>query len=187
MRYKILNTYVLYKIFLVLQIFFHPECCSKKLPNNQTKTIPGANIALLELKEAVNISKFINIACIDGTKEPNNETTVITAGWGSIEECNREKNCKYPDILQTTKLQVVSREQCNKEAVEAYPVLENLITEDYICAKDDDSGLCRGDFGGIKKSHPELWQMGQKANAYLSPNYSLKAASPYQLAASWSK
>ena len=75
MRYKIPNTYVLYKIFLVLQIFFHPECCLKKLPNNQT--IPGANIALLELKEAVNISDFINIACIDGTKEPNNETTVI--------------------------------------------------------------------------------------------------------------
>ena len=177
MRYKILNTYVLYKIFLVLQIFFHPECCLKKLPNNN-QTIPGANIALLELKEAVNISDFINVACIDGTKEPNNETTVITAGWGSIEECIREKNCNYSDILQTTEMQVVSREQCNKELIEAYPVLENSITEDYICAKDDDSGLCRGDIGGIRKSHPELWQMGQKANAYLSPNYFLKAASP---------
>ena len=185
MRYKILNTYVLYKIFLVLQIFFHPECCLKKLPNNQT--IPGANIALLELKEAVTLSGFINIACIDGTKEPNKEATVIAAGWGSTEECIRDKNCNYSDILQTTEMQVVSREQCNKELVEAYPVLENSITEDYICAKDDDSGLCRGDIGGIRKSHPELWQMGQKANAYLSPNYSLKAASPCQLAASWSK
>ena len=164
------------KNILVSQRIFHPNCCSN-----------ATNFALLGLKQTIELSKFIQFACIDGTKEPSNGTTVITAGWGSIVECTSKSDCKEPDILQATKFQVVSREQCNKELVEAYPVLENSITEDYICAKDDDSGLCRGDFGGIKKSHPELWQMGQKANAYLSPNYFLKAASPYQLAASWSK
>ena len=166
MSYEILNTYVLYKIFLVLQIFFHPECCLKKLPNDN-QTIPGANIALLELKEAVTLSGFINIACIDGTKEPNKEATVIAAGWGSTEECIRDKNCNYSDILQTTEMQVVSREQCNKELVEAYPVLENSITEDYICAKDDDSGLCRGDIGGIK-NHIQNYGRWAKKQMHIS-------------------
>ena len=110
--------------------------------------MPKGDIAILELKQPVPLSNSINIACIEDAKEPNNGA-VITAGWGSIVECTSKKDCKEPDILQATKLQVVSRQQCNKELGEARPELEGAITDDYICANNDVSGLCFGDNGGF--------------------------------------
>ena len=118
------------------------------MPNG--KSVPVGDIAILELKQPVKLSKNINIACLFGAKDPNNGS-VITAGWGSIVECTGSSDCKYPEILQATKLQVVSREQCNKQLGEAHPELKDTITNDYICAKDDVSGLCDGDYGGFWK------------------------------------
>ena len=128
------------KNILVSQRILHPNCCSN-----------ATNFALLGLKQTIELSKFIQFACIDGTKEPSNGTTVITAGWGSIVECARGSKCKYPDNLQATEMQVISREQCKKELAELDPVYENMISKDYICAKDDASGLCKGDYGGFRK------------------------------------
>ena len=109
--------------------------------------MPKGDIAILELKQPVPLSNSINIACIEDAKEPNNGS-VITAGWGSIVECTIV-NCEITNILQATELQVVSRQQCNKELGEVRPELKGLITDDYICANDDVSGLCSGDNGGF--------------------------------------
>ena len=116
-----------------------------RLPTGSS--IPKGDIAILELKQLVPLSNSINIACFEDAKKPNNGA-VITAGWGSIVECPNF-DCEMSNILQATELQVVSRQQCNKELGEVRPELKGLITDDYICANDNVSGLCSGDNGGF--------------------------------------
>ena len=109
----------------------------------------------MELEESVKMSDSIKPVCIanySSIKIDTNAGSVVTSGWGSIKECGEGSPCKFPNILQGTKLFLLPREFCNDHVNEELENEEDLVTDAMICANDQ-ARICSGDSGGSYFSH----------------------------------
>lgn len=100
---------------------------------------PGASdIGLIKLETPLRLNKWVDkIALPKKDSEPSGQT--ILSGWGAIDG-NEENPKNYPHILQTTKLPIISRKECNRAIAAIVPeAVENIV---------DDSNICTGPLTG---------------------------------------
>nr|XP_016853776.1 PREDICTED: uncharacterized protein LOC100557596 [Anolis carolinensis] len=132
----------------------------KRLVMHQQYQRLGHNdIALIELDQPVACNDFIQLACLP------DEHIIFTAlthcyigGWGVLE---REKTIKYTDILQESKVSLISNENCN-----TYEWNNTKIKDDNICAVGESKSVdrCQGDGGSPLMCRPprseRFWVIG---------------------------
>ena len=114
--------------------------------------MPKNDIAIVKLEESVEMSDSIEAACIatDYDEIDTDSGTVVTSGWGSIVECERNDmwKCNFPNLLHGTEMFLLSRAMCKKHIEEEMPGFFLPITDAVICANDH-SRICKGDDGGM--------------------------------------
>ena len=117
--------------------------------------IPFSDIAIVELENSVEMSDSIKPACIADYKNveiDTNKGSVVTSGWGSTVEC--DKNCNSSIILQGTEMFLISRKICNKHATEHLgEELEDELVTDVMISANHHSRVCRGDSGVISATY----------------------------------
>lgn len=88
------------------------------------------DIGLIELNEAVNVTNYVKMACLD-TERIHNQTKMIACGWGQTEAVGPQSS-----ILIRVDLDVVSSGNCSK----TYPPDERQLPNGVI----EDEMLCAG-------------------------------------------
>ncbi|XP_078138537.1 mannan-binding lectin serine protease 1 [Centroberyx gerrardi] len=128
----------------VEKIFLHPEF----QPHNYNN-----DIALVKLREGVELNKVIRPVCLpppqskDGPPTPLPNSLGVVAGWG-ISNPNVSSSSLTSDLLQYVKLPVVAQDEC--QASYASRSLNYNITDNMFCAGFYEGGrdTCLGDSGG---------------------------------------
>ncbi|XP_075890473.1 chymotrypsin-like protease CTRL-1 [Nelusetta ayraudi] len=118
----------------VSQVIVHPNYNDISFNND---------IALMKLSSAVNYNDYIRPICLASSSSLfNNATTCWASGWGDT-----NKNVSLPNAvpLQEVQVPVIGNRQCSCK----YFLVENAdITNNMICAGQENKGACQGDSGG---------------------------------------
>ncbi|XP_053269800.1 polyserase-2 isoform X1 [Pleuronectes platessa] len=116
----------------VSQVIFHPDYNNTKLNNDA---------ALMKLSSTVTFNNYIRPICLASTtSEFFNSTLCWATGWGRL-----TKNEPLPATmkLQEVKIPVIGNKKCRCTYKE-----EIGITNQMICAGEENKGVCQGDSGG---------------------------------------
>ena len=106
------------------------------------------DIAIIELKGAVNFNKYVDTACLPMIEYPADKTVLIS-GWGSTAQRNVSSKTSPSTILQKALVKIVNRKECQK----MYDVPNQngytaKINKRMICAASEGKDACQGDSGG---------------------------------------
>nr|CBN81369.1 Polyserase-2 [Dicentrarchus labrax] len=116
----------------VSQIIVHPDY------NN---TLFNNDIALMKLSSPVKFTDYIKPICLaNNSSQFHNSTPCWATGWGKL-----GKEDPSPDLLQEVPIPVIGQKQCSCNYVS---VSEANITDEMICAGQENKGACQGDSGG---------------------------------------
>ena len=102
----------------------------------------GYDIALLELKSAVQMTDLVGTICLpESTNTVPTGTKCVATGWGHT----KLGESQLPELLQEVVVPIVSRRQCNSP--EAY---NKSLPKNVLCAGYDKGGkdACHNDSGG---------------------------------------
>ncbi|XP_067324637.1 acrosin-like [Anolis sagrei] len=132
----------------------------KRLVQHQNYKHSGHNdIALVELDQPVICNDFIQPACLpDEHINIQALTHCYVGGWGVLD---RSKTIKYTDILQESKVSLISNDNCN-----SYGWNKTKIKDDNICAVGESQSVdrCQGDGGSPLMCRPprseRFWVIG---------------------------
>nr|XP_015853019.2 tryptase beta-2-like [Peromyscus maniculatus bairdii]XP_042126286.1 tryptase beta-2-like [Peromyscus maniculatus bairdii] len=108
----------------------------------------GADIALLELKDAVNVSTHVHPISLPSAAEtfPSGTSCWVT-GWGDI---NNAVPLPPPYPLKEVKVPIVENSLCDQKYHTGLYTGDNIriVLDDMLCAGSPGSGICQGDLGG---------------------------------------
>uniref|UniRef100_A0A1B0CCU7 Phenoloxidase-activating factor 2 n=2 Tax=Lutzomyia longipalpis TaxID=7200 RepID=A0A1B0CCU7_LUTLO len=109
------------------------------------------DIALLTLDRPVTFSSSIRPICLPPSNDVRsyNGKTAVAIGWGSLRE-----NGPQPSILQEVSIPIWSNEQCARKYGSAAPA---GITQNMLCAGQDNRDSCSGDSGGPLMVNDGKW------------------------------
>nr|XP_020862450.1 tryptase-2-like isoform X2 [Phascolarctos cinereus] len=112
-----------------------------------TSETRGADIALLKLKEPVQISSQVQPIQLPATSQNFSNTECWVTGWGDI---YYQESLLPPFALRQVQVPVWDNRHCDQLYHEVSTVAKSvrIIPEDMICAGDGDNGICEGDSGG---------------------------------------
>uniref|UniRef100_UPI0037E8085C chymotrypsin-like protease CTRL-1 n=1 Tax=Semicossyphus pulcher TaxID=241346 RepID=UPI0037E8085C len=106
-------------------------------------TLFNNDIALMQLSSAVNFTDYIRPVCLaSNSSQIHNSTSCWATGWGRLGK--DEPNVAF-NFLQEVQIPVIGNKQCtcNYKAEKAAN-----ITDQMICAGQENKGICQGDSGG---------------------------------------
>lgn len=118
----------------VSEVIVHPDY------NN---TLFNNDIALMKLSSPVNFTDYIRPVCLaSNSSEFHNSTSCWATGWGRLgkDEPNQAFN-----FLQEVQIPVIGNKQCSCNYL-SEP--QANITDQMICAGQENKGTCQGDSGG---------------------------------------
>ncbi|XP_027718885.1 tryptase alpha/beta-1-like [Vombatus ursinus] len=112
-----------------------------------TSKTKGADIALLKLKEPVQISSQVQPIQLPAISQNFSNTECWVTGWGDI---YYQENLLPPFTLRQVQVPVLANHHCDQLYHKVSTVAESvrIIPEDMICAGKSDNGICEGDSGG---------------------------------------
>ncbi|KAM7381654.1 hypothetical protein PAMA_012480 [Pampus argenteus] len=117
----------------VSQIIVHP---------NYNNTLYNNDVALMKLSSPVNFTDYIRPICLaSNSSQFHNSTSCWATGWGKLSK----DDLLIPNTLQEVQIPVIGNKQCSCNYV---PVPSAKITNNMICAGQENKGVCRGDSGG---------------------------------------
>ncbi|CAI5790580.1 serine protease 27-like [Podarcis lilfordi] len=130
----------------VSRIIVHPSYAGEGL---------SADIALMQLKEAVNFSRAISPICLPSSSDPDTFPVGMACwvtGWGLISA----DGYFMARTLQELEVPILGTEECDQmfhedsNGTETVPLGHRLIYKDMICAgyPDGNKDTCQGDSGG---------------------------------------
>ncbi|XP_067616725.1 serine protease gd-like [Eurosta solidaginis] len=124
-------------------------------PDYSDKSLPDADIAILQMQTTVSFSEFIRPICLWSESSDNSlivSRTAFVAGWGADEE-GREVTA-LPKMVDTA---IVSDNECLRSS----EVYSKLTTPRTLCAGNrDGTGPCMGDSGGgLMVNRNGLWML----------------------------
>ncbi|XP_054570553.1 tryptase beta-2-like [Eptesicus fuscus] len=108
----------------------------------------GFDIALLELKNRVNISSQVKVVALPPALEPFPPGTPCwVTGWGDV---HKKVSLPPPFPLKEVKVPIVENSRCDAEYHTGLFTGNNvrIVKNDMICAGDNSSDACQGDSGG---------------------------------------
>uniref|UniRef100_A0A8C5LLA0 Tryptase beta-2 n=1 Tax=Jaculus jaculus TaxID=51337 RepID=A0A8C5LLA0_JACJA len=108
----------------------------------------GADIALLELEEAVNISGLIHPASLPPASETFSPGTPCwVTGWGDV---NNDEPLPPPYPLKQVKVPIVDNRLCDLKYHSGVYTGDNvpIVRDDMLCAGNTRGDSCQGDSGG---------------------------------------
>ncbi|XP_068439572.1 chymotrypsin-like protease CTRL-1 [Clinocottus analis] len=118
----------------VSEIIVHPDY------NN---TLFNNDIALMKLESPVTFTDYIRPVCLaSNSSQFHNATPCWATGWGRLG--NTEPNEAF-DSLQEVQIPVIGENQCR---CNYSPSSGTTITDQMICAGQENKGTCQGDSGG---------------------------------------
>ncbi|XP_030255570.1 mast cell tryptase [Sparus aurata] len=116
------------------QIIIHPDY------NN---TLFNNDIALMRLSSPVSFTNFIRPVCLaSNTSKFYSSTSCWTTGWGRL---GKDVSLPSSTPLQEVQIPVVGNKQCS---CNYFNVQDANITDQMICAGQENKGACQGDSGG---------------------------------------
>ncbi|XP_053197892.1 tryptase [Scomber japonicus] len=118
----------------VSQIIVHPDYSNTSFNND---------IALMKLSSAVTFTDNIRPVCLAGNSSQfHNSTTCWATGWGRR---GKDEPLGAFETLQEVQIPVIGNKQCSCSYI---PVPSANITNNMICAGQENKGACQGDSGG---------------------------------------
>ncbi|XP_018533866.1 tryptase [Lates calcarifer] len=118
----------------VSQVIIHPDY------NN---TLFNNDIALMKLSSPVSFTDYIRPICLaSNSSQFFNSTPCWATGWGRL---GKDKPLQAFDRLQEVQIPVIGNKQCSCNYL---PASEANITDNMICAGQENKGTCQGDSGG---------------------------------------
>ncbi|XP_073346304.1 chymotrypsin-like protease CTRL-1 [Pagrus major] len=116
------------------QIIVHPDY------NN---TLFNNDIALMRLSSPVSFTNFIRPICLaSNSSQFYNSTSCWATGWGRL---GKDESLPASTPLQEVQIPVIGNKQCSCNYIRAP---EANITDQMICAGQENKGACQGDSGG---------------------------------------
>ncbi|XP_053946913.1 serine protease gd-like [Anastrepha ludens] len=133
-------------------------------PDYSGKSLPDADVAILQMQTSVSFSEFIRPICLWNESSDNSlivGQTAFVAGWGADEK-GREVTA-LPKMVDAS---IVSDNECLRSS----EVYSKLTTPRTICAGNrDGTGPCMGDSGGgLMLSRNGLWMLRGVVSAGLT-------------------
>lgn len=118
----------------VSQIIVHP---------NYNNSLYNNDIALMRLSSPINFTDFIRPICLaSNSSQFFNATLCWATGWGDVA---KDQSLPSSSALQEVQVPVIGNEQCTCNYL---PVSDVNITDQMICAGQENKGVCQGDSGG---------------------------------------
>ncbi|XP_071319454.1 chymotrypsin-like protease CTRL-1 [Trachinotus anak] len=118
----------------VSQIIVHPDY------NN---TLFNNDIALMKLSSPVTFTEYIRPVCLaSNSSQFHNSTPCWATGWGRV---GKDEPSEAVERLLEVQIPVIGNNQCK---CNYRPVEEANITDNMICAGQENKGTCQGDSGG---------------------------------------
>ncbi|XP_070579931.1 ovochymase-like isoform X2 [Ptychodera flava] len=139
----------------VKNVYIHPDFDLDTYDND---------IALLEFVESVNLTSYIEPACIAGPSQDFSGQNCWTTGWGSTQEEDLPS-----EVLREASVPLITDEDCQS-------LLEpgQILTENMLCASYNNSGTCFLDGGGpLVCEDAGSWYIAgivSRGNACLNPS-----------------
>ncbi|KAG9349990.1 hypothetical protein JZ751_026343 [Albula glossodonta] len=124
------------------------------IPHAQfNNTLFNNDIALMKLSSAVSFTDYIQPICLaSSTSLFHNGTQCWATGWGRIE---KDVPLPPPKTLQEVDVPVIGNRQCTCQYASAK---DADITENMICAGQENKGICQGDSGGpVQCKQGSVW------------------------------
>ncbi|XP_073346306.1 chymotrypsin-like protease CTRL-1 [Pagrus major] len=116
------------------QIIVHPDY------NN---TLFNNDIALMRLSSPVSFTNFIRPICLaSNSSQFYNSTSCWATGWGRL---GKDESLPASTPLQEVQIPVIGNKQCSCNYI---PEQDANITDQMICAGQENKGACQGDSGG---------------------------------------
>ncbi|XP_070783797.1 chymotrypsin-like protease CTRL-1 [Enoplosus armatus] len=128
----------------VSQIIVHPDY------NN---TLFNNDIALMKLSSPVNFTDYIRPVCLaSNSSQFHNSTPCWATGWGRL---GKDEPLQAFDSLQQVQIPVIGTKQCRCNYL---PEPAANITDNMICAGQENKGACQGDSGGpLQCKQGSMW------------------------------
>ncbi|KAK9530456.1 hypothetical protein VZT92_011954 [Zoarces viviparus] len=130
----------------VSQIIVHPDY------NN---TLFNNDIALMKLQSPVIFTDYIRPVCLaSNSSQFHTSTPCWATGWGRL---GKDEPLPAIDSLQEVQIPVVGEKQCRCN----YRPSDANITDEMICAGEENKGACQGDSGGpLQCKQASRWIQG---------------------------
>ncbi|KAK9530454.1 hypothetical protein VZT92_011953 [Zoarces viviparus] len=130
----------------VSQIIVHPDY------NN---TLFNNDIALVKLQSPVIFTDYIRPVCLaSNSSQFHTSTPCWATGWGRL---GKDERLPAFDSLQEVQIPVVGEKQCRCN----YRPFNAKITDEMICAGEENKGACQGDSGGpLQCKQASRWIQG---------------------------
>ncbi|KAM6897996.1 chymotrypsin-like protease CTRL-1 [Lycodopsis pacificus] len=131
----------------VSQIIVHPDYNNNTLYNN--------DIALMKLQRPVIFTDYIRPVCLASSSSQFHTSTPCWAtGWGRL---GRDDPLPAFQSLQEVQIPVIGEKQCSCN----YRPTNATITDEMICAGEENKGACQGDSGGpLQCKQASQWIQG---------------------------
>ncbi|XP_034563821.1 chymotrypsin-like protease CTRL-1 [Notolabrus celidotus] len=106
-------------------------------------TLFNNDIALMKISSPVSFTNYIRPVCLaSNSSQIHNSTSCWATGWGRLGK--DEPNVAF-NVLQEVQIPVIGKKQCTCNYL-AEPLAN--ITDQMICAGQENKGVCQGDSGG---------------------------------------
>ncbi|XP_074178888.1 tryptase beta-2 [Rhinolophus sinicus] len=132
-------------------LYYHDKLLpvSRIIPHpNYYTAQTGADIALLELEDPVNISRHVHTIALPPASEtfPSGTPCWVT-GWGDV---SQGVTLPPPYPLKQVAIPIVENSDCDMKYHTDVYTGDNvrIVQDDMICAGSDNRGFCQADFGG---------------------------------------
>ncbi|XP_075948894.1 chymotrypsin-like protease CTRL-1 [Anarhichas minor] len=131
----------------VSQIIVHPDYNTPLLNND---------IALMKLQRPVIFTDYIRPVCLASSSSQFHTSTPCWAtGWGRL---GRDELLPAFQSLQEVQIPIIGEKQCS---CNYRPVADAKITDEMICAGEENKGACQGDSGGpLQCKQASQWIQG---------------------------
>ncbi|XP_075949020.1 chymotrypsin-like protease CTRL-1 [Anarhichas minor] len=131
----------------VSQIIVHPDYNTPLLNND---------IALMKLQSPVIFTDYIRPVCLaSNSSQFHTSTPCWATGWGRL---GRDEPLIAFDSLQEVQIPIIGEKQCS---CNYRPVADANITDEMICAGQENKGACQGDSGGpLQCKQASRWIQG---------------------------
>ncbi|XP_069011770.1 chymotrypsin-like protease CTRL-1 [Embiotoca jacksoni] len=120
---------------------------------NYNDTLFNNDIALMKLSSPVTFTDYIRPVCLASNSSLfYNSTLCWATGWGKL---GRDEPLPASSALQEVQIPVIGNKQCECNYL---PNKEANITDNMICAGQENKGACQGDSGGpLQCKQGALW------------------------------
>ncbi|KAM6963885.1 chymotrypsin-like protease CTRL-1 [Tautogolabrus adspersus] len=110
---------------------------------NYNNTLFNNDIALMKLDSPVNFTNYIRPICLaSNSSQFHNSTLCWATGWGNV---GKDEPLQAFHALQEVQIPVIGNKQCSCNYM---PEPNANITDQMICAGQENKGICQGDSGG---------------------------------------